>query len=182
MEEGATQVKDIVDSKSEKLKKVGGARPGAGMPKGYVTKKKLEKLAVKRELDQRVLRAVPKLFAAQMDLACGEKVLMVKRTTGDGKDRKVTTEIVTDVETIAEYIIDDGITLNQETNNEYYYITTKQANNQAIEGLLNRVLGKAPDKIEITGGLFAAQNMTVNVVGSKHEVIDVGDDGQLISD
>ena len=107
-------IQEVMDSKTETPKKNGGARPGAGMPPGYVTKKKLEANKIKAAFNQMILRSATKLFNAQMGLAVGEQSLYIRYYTGEGKDRKKVVEIVDDPEIIKEYVIDDGVTLNND--------------------------------------------------------------------
>ncbi len=141
---------------SEKLKenqpkKNGGARPGAGRPKHSKNPKTIEREEALRQFKERVAQNTDRLFNAQLNLAVGEQVLMVKYTTGEGKNKKTIHEQVTDVETIKEFLdYGDGspTTLGDEEN--WYYLTTRSANNQAIDSLLNRSFGKADEKIDIT--------------------------------
>lgn len=195
--------KDILDSGFERLKesskemkcekcgsdghatedhgKKGGARKGAGMPKGMTTKKVLEQRAVNDAFRQRVLKHADRLFNAQLNLAVGEQVLMVKSTTGEGKNRKTTYEQVTNADTIQRFLDEaDGSPTSLGEDENWYYLTTKPANNQALESLLNRGMGKAPDKIEVEGGFFSQEKLIVKVVGSKHADIEFGEDGTII--
>jgi hypothetical protein len=126
----------------------GGYRPGAGRPKGHKAPETLLREAAAKEFKERVARHADELFNAQYDLAVGEKYLMVRETTGMGKNRKTVTSIVTDAEIIKSFL--DGELEN--TDVEYYYMTTKPANNLALDSLLNRSLGKAEDKLDITTG------------------------------
>lgn len=205
MDEQPTRISEIVDEKIEKLKKNdevitkivtdtlgdgrkknGGARPGAGMPKGYVTKKKKTAMEAKKHFIERVHQHVDELFDAQLQLAKGETVVMVKRTErdDDGKQRKVYHEIVTDQETIRQVIDNEygsaDMYENIDDDENYHYIVTKPANNQAIEGMLNRAYGKAPEKVEIEGGFFKVDNLNIVIKEpliapekSEDEVIDV---------
>jgi hypothetical protein len=177
--EQVIQVAERRLTKQDGRKNNGGARVGAGGPRRPHANT-LEKRRVREAFEQLVLRAATKLFNAQMGLALGEQSLYVKYYVGTGKDRKAVVDVVTDPEIIKEYVIDDGLTLNRESEDEYYYIASKPADNKAIEALLNRALGKAPDKLEITGGFFSQKELTIKVVGSSHDTIDVGEDGQII--
>lgn len=137
----------------EKLKnksKKGGARPGAGRPLGGMNQSSIERMKVKEAFIQRVNLHADHLFNAQYDLAIGEKYLMVKKTIGTGKNRKTWVEVVEDVETIKKYLDDDGVTLNEDSDSEYYYMTTKPANGMALDSLLNRSFGKAEEKLDVT--------------------------------
>jgi hypothetical protein len=178
------QIGNIIESETGKLENVpvkgnpnglptkgtmGGPRPGGGMPPGKVTKKKLEQMKVKNKFNQLVMRSATKLFNAQLNLAVGEQSLFVKYYTGKSKDRKKHIDIVTDIELIKEYIIDDGLTLNNNGDEEYYFLSTKPSNNMAIDSLLNRALGKAPEKLEITGGFFSKSKLTIEVLDGREQ-------------
>lgn len=127
----------------------GGARPGAGRPLGKMEPATIERMKVKQAFLKRINKHADDLFNAQYDLAVGEKYLMVKKTSGSGKDRKTWVEVVTDIEIIKEYLDDFGETLNVD-NEEYYYMTTKPANGMALDSLLNRSFGKAEEKLDLT--------------------------------
>lgn len=127
----------------------GGPRPNSGRPKGHLEPQTIEKNQVIEQFRQRVARNADRLLNAQLDLAIGEKYLMVKTITGKGKDRKTSVDIVTDVQIIKDYI-DNPDALN--SNTEVYFMTTKPANNFAIQGLLDRTFGKSTEKIVIDVG------------------------------
>lgn len=160
------------------LKRRGGARPGAGRPKGSISKVRRTAKEAKERFIERVQDNVDTLFNAQLSLAKGEQHLFVKYHVGEGKERRAYVDIVTDPETIAEYLNDYGETLNQQSDDEYYYISTRPANNQAIDSMLNRAFGKAPEKIEIEGGFFKANSLKIEVVQPQYidakeaEVVD----------
>ncbi len=151
-------------------KKHGGLRPGGGRPKGALNKKTLDQRASMERWKERVRKHTDELFDAQLDLAKGEKVLMVKITERDdkGKAIRVYHEVVTDRETMENYMnYEDGLDNDFEVPHDdehYYYLTVKPANNQALEGMMNRTYGKAPEKIEIEGGFFKVDNLTINIV------------------
>lgn len=150
---------NIEDNKLEELESLndiqkrtwGGARKGAGRVKHSKNKATIDREEAARQFKERVAKHVDKLFNSQMDLAVGEKYLMVKTTTGTGKNRKTTVEIVTDPELIKDYI-DSGESYTFGEENEYYFMTTKAANNMALDSLLNRSFGKAAEKLDITTG------------------------------
>lgn len=123
----------------------GGARPGAGHPKGLKTQRVIEREAVLRAFKDRVAKNADKLFNAQLDLAVGEKYLMVVTT----RDKKRETSIVTDPEVIKKFLDEDEDS-NIGEENEYFFMSTKAANNLALDSLLNRSFGKAQDKVDIT--------------------------------
>ena len=172
MEEPA--VDDILDAGTLPVKtKTGGKQPGAGRPKGPVSLVKRTKAEAKDRFIFRVQQNVDTLFNAQLSLAKGEQHLFVKYHTGEGKDRRAFVDIVTDPETISQYLTDNGEALNRATDDEYYYIATRPANNQAIDSLLNRAFGKAPEKIEIDGGFFKANSLKIEIV--KPNIIEAVD-------
>lgn len=121
----------------------GGARPGAGAPKGH-RPKTLEKLEALKLFKDRVVRLADRLANAQVSLATGLTFLYVIRTV-DGKRQKP--ELVEDQETIEAYLEGELEGLED----EYYYITTKEPNNQALDSLLNRTFGKPTESIELSG-------------------------------
>lgn len=124
--------------------KRGGYRPGAGRPEGSKNKATLEQQEVKKAFINRVNRNADKLFNAQLDVAVGEKYLMVVTTTGKTRE----TTVVTDPDTIKRFL-DEDEDPNFGEDNEYYFISTKPANNMALDSLLNRSFGKAPERIEL---------------------------------
>lgn len=136
----------------DKKSKNGGARPGAGRPKGGMNEATKLRMAAKLEYQRRVANNADRLFNSQFDLAIGEKYLMVKRVEGEGKNKKTYIETVTNVQTIKDFLDDDGATLNEDAGEEYYYMSTKPANNQALDSLLNRAFGKADESLDITTG------------------------------
>lgn len=171
-------IASTLDVKTEKLKKRvkrgknGGARPGAGMPKGYVTSKKLEAIRVRNAFNQRIMQNANRLFNAQMNLAVGEQALYVIITEGTGKNKKRHHELVTDHKIIEQYLDwEQGIGTNENPSDDehYYYLSTKPANNMAIDSLLNRALGKVPDKLIVEGGFFSENKLTIEVIGERQQ-------------
>lgn len=146
--------------------KRGGKRDNAGK-KPY--SKKVETEQARMRFRHRVNRSANRLFNAQLDLALGEKYMYVRKKKKDGT---VYTELVTDPDIIAEYIDDDGETLNS-SGEDYYYISVRGANNQAIQNLLDRAYGKAPEKIELEGKFFSAEKLEISIVeGHSNELIE----------
>lgn len=175
----------VIDNKCDtcNMQPLGGSRPGSGFPVGQKKRKTLEAMKVKDAFNQRIMQNADKLLNAQMSLAVGEQVLMVVRTEGEGKNKRRYTEMVNDVEVIKDYVDwEEGIdgSSNPSYDENYYYLTTRAANNQAIDSLINRALGKVPEKLEVEGGFFSQSELTIKVVGSEHEDIDIGEDGQVI--
>jgi len=140
------------DNSVDEPKKNGGARPGAGRPKGGMNESTKIRMAAKQEFQRRVVTMSDQLFNAQYDLAIGEKFLLVKRVEGEGRNRKTWIETVTDLQTIKEYLEDDGYSLND--GEDFYYMSTKPANNMALDSLLNRAYGKPDEKLEVKGDIL----------------------------
>ena len=149
---------DLADAKLENLKdnssedsndpkQHGGARAGAERPKGSENAATKERRASLERFKDRVEKHADRLFNAQANLATGETYLFVV-ITEKGKGGKETrhTEMVTDPEIIKAYL-DETLDVGDD---EYYYISTKPANNMAIDSLLNRAFGTPQKSIDLT--------------------------------
>lgn len=140
------QTSDVVKSKGT----WGGKRENQGRKAGSKNKATQEQLEVKREFIKRVRHNADKLFNAQFSIATGTQMLFMIHTDSKGNRRKP--EMVTDAETISKFLDEnEGVdgTLG-DNDNDYYFMTTSRPDNQAIESLLNRALGKATEKVDIT--------------------------------
>lgn len=124
----------------------GGARGGAGRPKGSMNPETVERMKVKAAFIKRVNHNADRLFNSQFNLAVGEQYLMWKHKVGSGNKERVVVEVVDDLETIKAYLDE---TLDT-ADGEFYFISTKPANGMAIDSLLNRSFGKAEEKIDHT--------------------------------
>lgn len=124
----------------------GGAVPGAGRKPGQKSAATIERDEALRQFRERVAGNVHKLFNAQMDKAIGEKYLMCVRTIGKGAKARRETIIVEDVEIIKAYL-DDTLDTGDD---KYYFMTTKPADNHALDSLLNRAFGKPQESIDLT--------------------------------
>jgi hypothetical protein len=183
-----TPIKDVikekeVDSLESKPKGRGGPRPNSGRPKGRLDQKTLDQLAVKRKAEQRILNWMDRLLNAQMQKAIGEQALFVKIKERDSKGKviHVTHERVTDEDTIIAYLDwenADGDSPHDEDH--YYYLAVKPADNQALDSLINRGIGKSPDKLEVTGGFFNQNKLVVEVVGERQNPDEVENDGETV--
>lgn len=127
----------------------GGARPGAGRPKGRKDNATLEREKVEAAIRQRIMRTADKLITSQMNLAKGVQMLFKIETTYDknGNEKKSKPQLVDDQKEIEEYLAGE----RDDTPAEYYFMTTEKPNNQALDSLLDRTFGKATNKTEITG-------------------------------
>ena len=128
----------------------GGKRAGAGRPRGGKNRATLEKAAILEAFNQRVMTKANELFDAQLSLAVGSaKVFRIDEEETEGGKKKRVHVLVTDADEIKE-LLDEHEGLNGEVNGAFYYFTTVSPDNKAIEAMLNRALGKAPEKLIIT--------------------------------
>lgn len=129
-----------------------------GRKPGTMNKATMEMKLARAAFVRRVNRNVGRLFNSQLDLALGEKYLMVVRTIGEGSRQRRETSIVSDPQTIADYL--DG-KLDDTAEREYYFMTTKPANNQAIDSLLNRSFGTPKQSVDLTSGDQPVRGATI---------------------
>lgn len=124
----------------------GGARPGAGRPKGGMNAETIEKMKVKQAFEARVALHANALFNAQMSLAMGTQMILkrVKKKTNKGW-RWSSYEKVTDEKEILEYL--DGKFDKDE--NQFFVITVDKPDARAIDSMLDRLMGKAPQNLNI---------------------------------
>ena len=113
---------------------------------------------VQEKLTQRVFGIIPNLITAQASLARGQQFLYkiekeFVKTGGTNKNgeekgywRNLKPKLVTSEWEIQSYVdgkVEEGDMEDQnDSGATYYYITTKEPDNQAIDSLLDRVLGK----------------------------------------
>jgi hypothetical protein len=131
-----------------------------GRPKGTKSAVTLEKEAVLKVFRERVMRSADILFNSQMSLARGQQFLykiekeFIKTPKG-GYYRNKKPRIVTNQEEIELYLegaIKNGdMDCDYDPASTYYFLTTKEPNNQAAESLLDRALGKSVQITELTG-------------------------------
>lgn len=122
---------------------------------------KLAKEAQKDILDQRFLRVTDNLANAQISLATGLQFLYkiekraIKNTKGEithyenEKPELVMSQL--EIENyLAELAENNGdISDNGDASATYYYLTTKEPQNNAVEAILNRVHGKARETVNM---------------------------------
>ncbi len=154
--------------KPKKKKKKGGKMPGAGRPRGAKNVATIEREEYLRRFQDKVAQRSQSLLHAQTILATGSIKVFVMRShwEGSGKNRrkvKGRPEIVgTDKEIIdaLDYEFGEGDSPN--TDDEYYFVSTKDPDNSAINSLLDRTFGKAKESLEVKHkgftlkGLFGA--------------------------
>lgn len=123
----------------KELKKRGGARPGAGMPKGYKTRKTLDKEAARAALRELVVAQLRPLVDAQVANAMGLKYLVV-REKSSGKFLRVS-----------------EIAAKAAQGEEIIEVWEKDPCVQAFTDLMNRALDKPAEQeqqvsLHVTGG------------------------------
>lgn len=150
----ATMGKPKDKAKPEKPKKVsvargknGGARPGAGRPKGSENETTRERRLIFAAYKKRVEDNAQRLLDAQLGLARGVQFLFKRETIGKGKNERIEITRVSDEIEIQSY-------LNGEYDGDddvYYFITTEKPDNRAIDSMLDRTFGKAVGRTELSG-------------------------------
>lgn len=141
-----------------------------GRPKGSKTKVVLERDAIMRAYKQRVMQSADVLLNAQLTLAKGMTHLykIEKYYKGRGKDKKLIhkkPKLVTDDWEIKAYlngILEDGEL--EDPADTYYFITTKNPDNRALDSMLDRAFGKASQSIDLTSEGKAFPTPIMNVL------------------
>jgi hypothetical protein len=121
----------------------------SNLPLG-LTKKRLKALEdiafeeLEKDFKRRIGYSGHKLLNAQLSMALGTQTLY-KAVNGIDEKGKPTRKhvLVTDTAEIAQFL--DDPTMFE--GDDYYYITTKQPDNNAINSVLDRLFGKASTKI-----------------------------------
>lgn len=135
----------------------GGKREGAGKPKGSKTAATLDREAMLKAWRIRAAGKADYLLDRQLHIAGGQAFLfrIDKEKIGPKRYRKLKPVLVTDVNEIHEYIerltsgedmdhdSDSGDEESSDGEASYYYITTKEPNNLAIDSILDRTFGRA---------------------------------------
>lgn len=140
-------------------KKRGGKRIGSGRPPGRKDNKTLEKEAVLRVVEQRYMRATDSIVNARLSLARGQQFLFridkeeVKGPKGGTSYRSLPPKLVTaewEIQSYLEGMISEGDHENEnDPSAAYYYITTKEPVNAAIDSIENRVFGKPTESLAV---------------------------------
>lgn len=131
----------------------GGKREGSGRRRGSRNEASLEKDRVLNEVRQRIMRKADGILNAQLSLAQGQQFLYrIDTEVVNNKKVKSKPVLVTDPEEIANYLdgeYGDGESVNTET--EYYFITTKEPSNMAIDSMFDRTFDKPKQGVELSG-------------------------------
>lgn len=128
----------------------GGVRPNSGRKKGYTMPQTLEKQAIKKAFDQRVLRQADILFNSQFANAIGTYYVIRVDEIEDSKgNKKKVHELVEDINEILE-VMNSTDGQGGTVNDDFYIVATRVPDNKAIDSLLDRAFGKATNHLEVT--------------------------------
>lgn len=126
-----------------------------GKPRGRQNKKTIKKKIVEDEFKNRILTNIYELLTAQMNVAKGTSYLykIVTRRGIKGGEGRREHILVTDPYEIKDFLDElegeSGVNPNLD-NDDYYYISTKQPDNRALDSLINRVFGPPKQEVDLT--------------------------------
>lgn len=132
--EGKFMSKELLDKKKAQNK--------SGRKKGQKDTTAIMREMAEEAFLNRTEQAINKLFNAQLSKALGCSFLM--RVDKDDKGKDMRPAVVEDLDEIKDFLAGN---MTMEEQDRYYYITTKEPDNRAIDSLLDRLFGKAPQKI-----------------------------------
>lgn len=162
-------------------KKRGGFIPGAGRKPGAKNKKTLLLEDAYKAVQQKLIERSMSLINTQTVIAHGTiKIYVIpSHWEGTGKNKKKVRgkpELVTDDETIArviDYKFGDGDNPSDD-DDEYYFVSTQDPDNKAIESQINRIFGKAQANIDVTSGGKEVKQITgMQIVDEAEDESDV---------
>lgn len=121
-----------------------------GRPPGRLNAATLERKAVEDAVRQRILQRADRLLNSQFGLAQGLMYVYRIDETIDDKGKKIREHVlVTDPDEI-KAVLDENQGGDGMVEDNYYYITTKDPNNIAIDSLFNRAIGKPTENVDVT--------------------------------
>ena len=141
-----SELENLKDIQKKRTNGHGGARDGAGRPRHSKNPATITREEALRQFRESVAKVSGQLFLTQLTMARGEQFLFHVKWTGKGAKRRKEVDVVQDIELIKLYLLDE---LKDDEDN-YYFISTKAANNQALDSLLNRTFGTAQQSIDLT--------------------------------
>lgn len=153
-----------------------GKNHKGGRPRGKKSAKTLEREKVMAALSQRILKIADGILDKQLVLVRGQQFLYKiekERAGGTAKAPiyrskppelvEAETEIRGYLENLAEH---DGQYTLEDPNDPsatYYFITTKEPDNRAIDSIFNRIFGKATDHLDVTSKGKKIGGVTITV-------------------
>jgi len=133
----------------------GGKREGAGRKKGGENKDTRERRLADQAYKKRVVAHIHDLFNSQLNLARGitfmYRIDEIKNEKGTIISKKH--RIVESKEEIRRVLDDLDGDEHGISEDDYYYITTRAPDNRAIDSMMDRVFGKAPQTVEHSGSI-----------------------------
>jgi hypothetical protein len=127
----------------------GGARPGAGKPKGYKHQKTREKETAAEVFRRRIVAEWNPLIDAELDIAKGLTVIFAREwETQKVTGRKTRSGRFVRITSPAE--IEDLLN-NSVDGDDYYRLTTQDPDVRMLVELNARVMGKVADTVALTG-------------------------------
>lgn len=160
--------------KNDSVGKNGGAREGAGRPKGSENEDTRQRRLAELEYKKRVVGHIHDLFNSQFALAKGLSYMFRIDETEDDKGKKTRKHVL--VESVSEIndVLDelDGSDSGTVEDN-YYYITTKAPDNKAIDSMMDRVFGRPKQSTVLEDPDGNALTFVVAEVIARKNTIDV---------
>lgn len=131
----------------------------AGRPKGRKDNKTLEKEKMLRIIEQRYMAATDQLVNSRLSLARGQQFLFridkkeIIGPKGGLSYQNLPPKLVTEAWEIEEYIsglVQEGDHMDEkDPGAAYYYITTKEPVNMALDSIENRIYGKPKESLNL---------------------------------
>lgn len=124
----------------------------SGNPKGRGSsknKKTLEKIEHLKMVQQEILKEIKPLLRAALNSATGLTVMYQRKKV---KNIKGKYERTGELQRVTDPYRVEQLLRRDQTGDDWYYITTKDPNIQALENLFNRVFGKVQESMDITSG------------------------------
>ncbi len=171
-----------MDTETETLKnnsvvkgKNGGAREGAGRPKGTENEETKQRRIAERDYKMRVVAHIHDLFNSQLNLARGLTYLYRIEESEDDKGKRIKKHVLVESPDEIRDVLDDLDGSDSGTvDDTYYYITTKAPDIRAIDSMIDRVFGKAKQSTVLEDPEGNALTFVVAEVIAKKNTIDVG--------
>lgn len=144
----------------------GGAREGAGRPKGSMNKNTIEEKEALAQFKGRVREMVDKIFNAQASLALGVQYVIRIEEEKDSKGRVKKKHIrVTDPDEMI-MALDEGL---GDIGGSYYYLTAKDPDNKALDSLMDRGFGNTVQSIQAEVSTVSLDEMKKAFSGESEE-------------
>jgi hypothetical protein len=130
-----------------------------GRPPGRRNTKTIAREAAAQQYQQLVLQRLLPVFEHQYSLVKGTAHLFRIEEKANGAKEHV---LVQNPDEIGDVLSQMDSWEGQVVNDQYYYITVKAPESRAIDSMLDRAIGKAAQKVDLTGKL-ELQGVTVSV-------------------